>query len=125
MQHPLPLLRRGLLLSLGCLTVCAVQDGVRVAGTMAMDRRRLLPMPAAGETDVSRLHEPHKPGKVVKLSSDPEKAAKELSELLVEARTNHKHVSIAGARHSMGGQTLGQEGCYTVDMLGLDFIGSL
>lgn len=119
------LLRVLLCLSLTSFVSCALQDGLRVAGTMAGDRRKLLPIPDAGKTDVSRLHAPHQPERVLKVSSDPAKAEKELRELLAEARTKRTHVSIAGARHSMGGQTLGQDGCLTVDMLGLDYVGQV
>ncbi|WP_217698990.1 FAD-binding oxidoreductase [Prosthecobacter debontii] len=102
---------------------CSLYDGACVLGRMALERRTLLPIPEAGCTDVSRLHELHQPARVLKLSSNPDSAEQELREFLREAQVKKAHVSIAGARHSMGGQTLGQSGCYTVDMLGLDDIG--
>lgn len=107
------------------LSSCSLPDGFRVAGHMALERRRGLPMPGAGETDVSRLHDEFKPGRVLKLPSDPAKAETELRAFLAEARALKTHVTIAGARHSMGGQTLGEKGCYTVDMLDLNQVGEV
>jgi FAD/FMN-containing dehydrogenase len=123
---PPPLLMRSVLLPvLVSLTSCSLTDGLRVTGTMLTDRHRLIPMPDAGCTDVSRLHDLHSPARVLKLPSDPAKAEAELRLFLQEARQAKTHVTIAGARHSMGGQTMGQKGCFTVDMLGLDYIHPL
>lgn len=125
MRSSLKPVRIAIVFSFACLAGCSLPDGLRVAGTMASDSRRLLPIPEAGKTDVSRLHAEHKPSRVLKLSSNLVKAKNELRELLKEARGKRTHISIAGARHSMGGQTLGQDGCLTVDMLGLDHMGSV
>ena len=97
---------------------------LRCVGCALLDRRPLLP-PEAGRNDVSRLHSGAEPGRVLKLSSNPDKVENELRKLLVAARAHGTHVSIAGARHSMGGQTLGAKGAWTVDMLGLNHIGEV
>jgi FAD/FMN-containing dehydrogenase len=40
------------------------------------------------------------------MPSDPAKGEEQLRQLLLRAQASHLHVSIAGARHSMGGQTI-------------------
>jgi len=40
------------------------------------------------------------------ISANPQKAEEQLRDLLRRAQASHLHVSIAGARHSMGGQTI-------------------
>jgi FAD/FMN-containing dehydrogenase len=51
-----------------------------------------------------------------KVPSDAATAEQQLAQLLHRARTNHLHVSIAGARHSMGGHTISKDGI-VIDML--------
>ncbi len=48
--------------------------------------------------------------KVVNAESNPDKMQKQLKELLAYARENHLKVSIAGAKHSMGGHTIYPDG---------------
>src|SRR6266481_4788390 len=65
--------------------------------------------------DASRLNETS----VVeswKIPAEPDAAEKQLAVLLEEARAKHLKVSIAGARHSMGGHTIARDGI-VIDML--------
>lgn len=115
------------LLMLGLLGMvgCSMPDqALRCVGCALLDRKPL-PMPEAGRNDVSRLHSGAEPDRVLKVSSNPDRAESELRELLAAARARGTHVSIAGARHSMGGQTLGAKGAWTIDMLGLNHIGEV
>ncbi|HYF35016.1 MAG TPA: FAD-dependent oxidoreductase [Prosthecobacter sp.] len=107
------------------LGACAVRDGWQLTTVAVRDLRPNLPLARAGYHDVSRLGDEGRPGKVLEVPGDPVKAEKELREFLAEARGKQVAVSIAGARHSMGGQTLGQAGDYVVDMLGLNHVRPL
>lgn len=114
--------------ALSCLSFClggCSLSSFRVAGNLVTDRRASLPMPDAGHTDTSRMHDLCVPAQVLKLPSSPARAETELRNFLASARQQDTHVTIAGARHSMGGQTLGQKGCYAVDTLGLDHVGDV
>jgi FAD/FMN-containing dehydrogenase len=55
--------------------------------------------------DVSRL-DATQIAEIWDIPSDPQKGEEKLRELLHRAQASHQHVSIAGARHSMGGQTI-------------------
>ena len=55
--------------------------------------------------DVSRLDKTQI-AEIWDMPSDPQKAEDQLRQLLHRAQASHVHVSIAGARHSMGGQTI-------------------
>ncbi|HTB83346.1 MAG TPA: FAD-binding oxidoreductase, partial [Candidatus Sulfotelmatobacter sp.] len=73
------------------------------------------PLPAGKINDASRLDETN----VVKLwpvPADTAAAEQQLAGLLQFARTNHLKVSIAGARHSMGGHVI-YPGGIAIDML--------
>lgn len=65
--------------------------------------------------DASRLDET-RVAKIWEIPADREAAEKQLAELLQFARTNHLKVSIAGARHSMGGHVIYPDGI-VIDML--------
>lgn len=68
--------------------------------------RDAIESPSAGfSDDVSRLNKT-RIAEIWDMPSDPEKAEQKLRELLQRAQESHQHVSIAGARHSMGGQTI-------------------
>jgi len=62
-------------------------------------------MPAAGQDDASRLNRA-KAGEVIAVASDPVAAEHQLRELLQRAIRENRHISISGARHSMGGHTI-------------------
>lgn len=116
------------MMSLGALTMtsCKMPDqGVRVASRVLFDWQQPLSIPKAGSNDVSRLHARTSPTKVLKLSADPAKAEQQLRGFLAEARSSHASVSVAGARHSMGGQTIAGPQGFTIDMLGLNHIGTV
>jgi FAD/FMN-containing dehydrogenase len=68
-----------------------------------------------GTNDASRLNDNH-PAEVVEIASDPEAAERQLSDLVRRAASQGSHVSISGARHSMGGHTI-YPGAIVLDML--------
>src|ERR1700736_634468 len=84
-------------------------------GTAYQDRAVVEKLPAGYTDDVSRLDETQI-AQIWDIPSDPQKGEDELRELLHRAQLSHLHVSIAGARHSMGGQTI-YPGGITVNML--------
>ncbi len=66
-------------------------------------------MPSAGTNDASRLN-PTTPAEVIEVSSDPAAAEKQLIELVRRAAREGRHITISGARHSMGGHTVYPQG---------------
>src|ERR1700687_3408845 len=83
--------------------------------TAYQDRAVIEKLPAGYADDVSRLDKT-KIAEIWDIPSDPQKAEEGLRELLNRAQASHLHVSIAGARHSMGGQTI-YPGGIAVNML--------
>ncbi len=79
------------------------------------DRNQIVPTPAGKINDASRLDETSV-AKIWKIPSDEKAAEEQLAGLLQFARTNHLKVSIAGARHSMGGHVIYPDGI-VIDML--------
>lgn len=96
----------------------AVAVGVPAAHlvlTAVRDQDSLQPVPAGHADDVSRLNAaPVQEVWAVPRSRDD--AERQLIELLSKARRDQLSVSIAGARHSMGGHTIAPEGI-VIDML--------
>lgn len=74
------------------------------------------PLAAGYANDASRMN-PTKMDTVVQLDADPTKAESQLQSLVRQAAAQHRILSIAGAQHSMGGQTL-YPGAILVDMKG-------
>ncbi|HVU08511.1 MAG TPA: FAD-binding oxidoreductase [Verrucomicrobiae bacterium] len=72
-------------------------------------------LPAGRINDASRLNETNVT-KIWEIPPDQNAAEQQLAELLQYARTNHLKVSIAGARHSMGGHVI-YPGGIVIDML--------
>ena len=72
-------------------------------------------LPPGYVDDMSRLNRTHV-AEVWNIPEDPAAAETQLRDLLRRARRDHLRVSIAGARHSMGGHTIYPEGVY-VNML--------
>jgi FAD/FMN-containing dehydrogenase len=72
-------------------------------------------IPAGYTDDVSRLNKTQV-AELWHIPSDPREAEDQLRELLLRAQASHLRVSIAGARHSMGGQTI-YPGGIEIDML--------
>ena len=64
-----------------------------------------LPIATAGSNDASRLNA-NQPAEVIAIASDPAEAELQLSTLIQRAIEQHRHISISGAGHSMGGHTL-------------------
>ncbi len=62
-------------------------------------------MPAAGTDDASRLNT-SQTAEVVKVAAEPDEAERQLGELVRLAAREGRHISIAGAQHSMGGHTI-------------------
>jgi FAD/FMN-containing dehydrogenase len=79
------------------------------------DRNEIGPIPTGKANDASRLDETPI-AETWEIPDDEAAAEKQLAELLEYARTNHLKISIAGARHSMGGHTI-YPGGIVVDML--------
>ena len=73
--------------------------------TAYRDRSVVEKLPAGFADDVSRLDKTQV-AEIWDIPSDPRKGEDELRELLLKAQAAHLRVSIAGARHSMGGQTI-------------------
>src|SRR6266850_7664293 len=73
--------------------------------TAYRDRNVVEKLPAGYADDVSRLNKTQI-AETWDIPSDPAKGEEQLHELLLRAQASHLHVSIAGARHSMGGQTI-------------------
>jgi FAD/FMN-containing dehydrogenase len=68
-------------------------------------------LPPGYVDDMSRLNKTHV-AEVWDIPDDPTEAEQQLRDLLHRAQRDHLHVSIAGARHSMGGHTIYPEGVY-------------
>lgn len=79
------------------------------------DKSEALPTPLAGWGDASRLTA-SQPKEVVTIASEPAAAEKQIAALIQRAASEGRRISIAGARHSMGGHTL-SPGSLTLDML--------
>ena len=73
--------------------------------TAYRDRNVIARIPAGYADDVSRLNKTKIAG-IWDIPADPEGGEKELRELLLKAQAEGIRVSIAGARHSMGSQTI-------------------
>jgi FAD/FMN-containing dehydrogenase len=73
--------------------------------TAYRDKRLVDNLPAGFADDVSRLDKTQV-AEIWDIPSDPQEGEDKLRELLLKAQASHLHVSIAGARHSMGGQTI-------------------
>jgi FAD/FMN-containing dehydrogenase len=77
--------------------------------TAMSDRDELRPLPAGRVDDASRMNETAV-AEVWDMSPDDALAEEQLRKLLDRARREKLRVSIAGARHSMGGQTIARGG---------------
>jgi FAD/FMN-containing dehydrogenase len=85
------------------------------------DRDQIVPTPSGKINDASRLDET-RVAKIWKIPADEKAAEEQLGALLQFARTNHLKVSIAGARHSMGGHVIYPDGI-VIDMLPFNHMG--
>jgi FAD/FMN-containing dehydrogenase len=75
-------------------------------------------LPAGYVDDASRLNRTHV-AETWSIPTEPDAAEAQLRTLLERARTQHLHVAIGGARHSMGGHTISPDGV-VIDMLPFD-----
>lgn len=73
--------------------------------TAYRDRSVIDKLPPGYTDDISRLDKTKIAG-IWDIPADPERGETELRELLLKAQSSGLRVSIAGARHSMGGQTI-------------------
>jgi len=97
------------------LLILIARPVFHLARTYYSDRSELQPVPAGKANDASRLDETAV-AETWKIPDDKAAAETQLAGLLQSARTNHLRISIAGARHSMGGHTI-YPGGIVVDML--------
>lgn len=104
-----------LVVVLAVVVVCPV---LHLALTAWYDRNQISPIPAGKTDDASRLDETAVE-EIWKIPDDERAVEKQLADLLEYARTNHLKISIAGARHSMGGHTIYPNGI-VIDMLPFD-----
>ncbi|HTR41528.1 MAG TPA: FAD-binding oxidoreductase [Pseudomonadales bacterium] len=86
-----------------------------LARTAWYDRNQIVLVPGGKANDASRLEETTI-AQTWEIPNDPGAAEKQLAALIEYARTNHLKISIAGARHTMGGHTI-YPGGIVIDML--------
>lgn len=117
MRRPLTR-RRKILLALLIAAIVIVVSVSRPAGHLAtvawQDADLLQPLAAGYIDDASRLNASHV-AEVWPIPTDPAEAESQLRELLARARRDKLGISIAGARHSMGGHTISPDGI-VIDM---------
>jgi FAD/FMN-containing dehydrogenase len=97
------------------MLVLAAHPIFHLVKTAWNDRNEIVPTPPGKINDASRLDETSV-AKIWKIPADEKAAEAQLAGLLQFARTNHLKVSIAGARHSMGGHVIYPDGI-VIDML--------
>jgi FAD/FMN-containing dehydrogenase len=102
------------LLVVGVLAVIG-RPAIYLIRTALSDRNEIKPVPSGMADDVSRLNATQI-AKIWDMPADDAEAEKQLGELLQEARSQGLRISIAGFRHSMGGQTI-YPGGIVVNML--------
>jgi hypothetical protein len=112
--------RRGkkwlLMLAIGIVALLVLVPPIsHLVRTAYRDRTVVQNLLAGYMDDVSRLDKTHI-AEIWDIPSDPQKGEDELGKVLHRAQVSHLHVSIAGARHSMGGQTI-YPGGIAVNML--------
>jgi FAD/FMN-containing dehydrogenase len=104
-------------LALFCLLLAlfTARPILHLARTAWNDRNQISPIANGRADDASRLDETSVV-KIWKIPVNEEAAEAQLAQLLQYASTNHLKISIAGARHSMGGHTI-YPGGIVIDML--------
>lgn len=107
--------KQWVLLALGLVALLALPPLLHLVKTAYRDSSVVEKLPAGYTDDVSRLNKTQV-AEIWDIPSDREKGETGLRELLLKAQAAHLHVSIAGARHSMGGQTI-YPGGIVVNML--------
>ena len=94
-----------LVLLITALLVVLARPVLHLMRTAWNDRNEISAIPSVRTDDASRLDETNVV-KIWEIPNDEAAAKKQLANLLEYARTNHLKVSIAGARHSMGGHSI-------------------
>lgn len=96
-----------LFLLVALLTLCAIvaPPAIFLTSVWLHDGKEVLPMPSPGTDDASHLNTT-RAAEVVAVANDPAQAAGQISELVLRAGREGKHISISGAHHSMGGHTI-------------------
>jgi len=97
------------------LAIVTAHPIVHIVRTIWKDRNEITAPPKGTADDVSRLNQTSI-AETWEIPADREAAEQQLAALLQRARKNHLKVSIAGARHSMGGHTI-YPGGIVIDML--------
>lgn len=93
-------------LAVGTVAALVVSPPIfHLVSTAYRDRSPVEKLAAGYTDDVSRLDKTQI-AEIWDVPSDPQQGEDKLRELLHRAQASHLHVSIAGARHSMGGQTI-------------------
>ncbi len=105
----------GLVLIFLLLLILVAHPAFYLVKTAWNDRNEIIPTAPGKINDASRLDET-RVAKIWKIPGDKKAAEEQLAALLQFARTNHLKVSIAGARHSMGGHVIYPDGI-VIDML--------
>ncbi|MES1180893.1 MAG: FAD-binding oxidoreductase, partial [Verrucomicrobiota bacterium] len=98
--------------------IVAAHPAFHILKTIWHDRNETVPSPPGTVNDASHLDQTTV-SKIWPVPNDPALAETQLAGLLQFARTNHLKVSIAGARHSMGGQAV-FPGCLYLDMTAMN-----
>ena len=110
--------RRWLILAVVIVVVGSIaRPGTHLLRMLLTDVDGRSVIPPGHVDDASRLNQTRVAG-VIDVSSDMATAERQLVELLARARREHQTISVAGKRHSMGGQTFVPDGL-TVNMLPL------
>jgi FAD/FMN-containing dehydrogenase len=105
----------GAVCGLAVLAALIARPLIHVVSTAWRDVDEIEPLPKGFADDVSRLNRTPV-ADVITVETDPEAAERQLGELLRRAHDEGLKVSIAGARHSMGGHTI-YPGGLVIDML--------
>lgn len=109
---------RWLILALVIVVVGAIaRPGTHLLRMLLTDVDGRSVIPPGHVDDASRLNQTRVAG-IIDVSPDMATAERQLAELLARARREHQTISVAGRRHSMGGQTFVPDGL-TVNMLPL------
>jgi FAD/FMN-containing dehydrogenase len=107
-----------LVLGFGLLLLFCARPALRLLTAAWNDRNELQPAVPGQVDDASRLNQTSV-AEIVDLQVDVDRAEVQLAELLQRARRDGLRVSIAGARHSMGGHTV-YPGGISINMLPLN-----
>ena len=106
---------RGVLIGLAIAVALIARPAWHLIRTAMRDRDERQPLPAGTVDDASRL-DAVTVAKIWDMPVNEAAAEAGLAQLLADARRSGLHVAIAGARHSMGGQTI-YPGGVAVNML--------